>query len=288
MRELNDALLAQRRDLGRAAAERRQLLVGVLAERWRGPVGGNAEQAAELAQRPLARLVEREDAVGVQIERLGQRERRADADLGVAEEAHPLVERARREQLVQVGEDARLLVPAGVLERDVLLAAEHAAQVGPEVRLDRRDGEGAAAGGGVDAVAGVAARDRAAPAGRHGAGGPLLPGVGGQPVQRPVGHRDIQHLPAAAALALKQRRQDADRRRQRSAAQVGDLQPRHDRPAAAARGDQRQRPGIAQVVQVVAGAAAQRASLPVAADRADDLDGPCFLSLAYFSVGCGP
>src|SRR6201999_55471 len=44
-----------------------------------------------------------------------------------------------------------------------------------------------------------------------------------EPRERPVGHRDVDGLALAAAVALAQRAEDPDRRHQRAAAEVGDL-----------------------------------------------------------------
>ena len=90
-----------------------------------------------------------------------------------------------------------------------------------------------------------------------------------QPRERAVGHRDVDELALARALALAQRGEDPDRRHQPAAAEVGDLAGGLDRRAAAPAG-QPEQAGERQVVGVVTGAVAQRAVLPVARDRAVD------------------
>ena len=105
------------------------------------------------------------------------------------------------------------------------------APVLPELRLERAERDPAAVLGLVGEVAEDAARqlDLAA------AGHVLLAEVARhdhrQPRQRAVGHRDVDELPLARALALVQRGEDSDRRHQAAAAEVRDLAGRLDRRA---------------------------------------------------------
>ena len=93
-----------------------------------------------------------------------------------------------------------------------------------------------------------------------------------EPRQRAVGHRDVDELALAGAVALAQRDEDPDRGHQRPAAEVGDLaRGLHRRPVALA--GQAEQPDEPEVVHVVAGAVAVGAVLPVAGDRAVDEPG---------------
>ncbi len=69
--------------------------------------------------------------------------------------------------------------------------------------------------------------------------------------------------------ALQKRQQNIDHRRECAAADVGDQRRRHGRPVDRPRRERKQ-PGLADIVDVVAGFAALRAGLAVAGDRAID------------------
>ncbi len=162
----------------------------------------------------------------------------------------------------------RLGVGGGELQLDQVLAADAAAPVLPELRLQRAERD-PAVGALVGPVADDAAREEQVAALRHDAVAEVLAGDHRQPRQRAVGHRDVDQLTLARALALVQRGEDAERGHQRAAAEVGDLPGRLHRRAARLAG-QPEQADQPQVVHVVAGAVAHRAVLAVAADRAVD------------------
>ena len=82
-----------------------------------------------------------------------------------------------------------------------------------------------------------------------------------------VGHRDVDVASVARALRAEQRAEDGDRRRRRAAEQVGDLQVRQRRRAAAL-ARVIQHAGVAEVIDVVPGRQRARTGLSVAGERA--------------------
>ena len=84
-----------------------------------------------------------------------------------------------------------------------------------------------------------------------------------------VDHRGVDHLSLAGPLPLVERGDDAQQHEHRAAAEVGDQVQRRDRrPVAVA--DRRQRTGLRQVVDVVAGRHRQRPVLTPAGDARED------------------
>ena len=81
-----------------------------------------------------------------------------------------------------------------------------------------------------------------------------------QPRQRAVGHRDVDELALARAVALAQRGEDPERGHQRAAADVGDLPGRlHGRPVGlAGQAEQADEPEVVHVVARSGRAAARR------------------------------
>src|SRR5581483_4582942 len=175
--------------------------------------------------------------------RFTQRQHRTDAGFFTFEQVEPVAQRLRLEQRGELGqlglELARLEVGP----------AEQVAQPQPELRLERGDGEVAAVGGFVDAVAGGAAGEQAR---RRVAGEPVRhEAMGG------VGHRHDDALRAA----FDQRGEDLDHRHLPARGEVGDLHGRHRRRRIG------EHARVAEVVQVVPRLSAVRAE---AGDRADD------------------
>ncbi len=169
---------------------------------------------------------------------------------------------------LHVGVGARALE----LALDEVLAPHAATPGGPELRLERAERH-PAVGALVRAVADQRAGQLELPAPRRRALGQVAPGDEGQPGQRAVGHRHVDELPFPRArvpgrsIALAQRGQDAERRHQRAAAEVGDLSGRLNRRTVAVAAEAEQ-PDEPEVVHVVPRAVAKRPGLPVAADRA--------------------
>ena len=90
-----------------------------------------------------------------------------------------------------------------------------------------------------------------------------------EPALRAARHRDVDELALAGAVALAQGGQDPERGHLRAAAEVGDLGRGGERRAAALAREAEQ-PVAGEVVDVVPGAVAVGAVLPVAGDRAVD------------------
>ena len=152
---------------------------------------------------------------------------------------------------------------------DEVLAPDAATPRRPEARLERGERDPAVRAG-VRAVADEPARERVAAALRRRAlAGELPRRRQREPRQRAVGHRDVDVLPLAAAVALAQRGEDRERGHERAAAEVGDL-PRRLRGRPARLAGEPEQSGEGEVVEVVTGAVAQRAVLAVAGDRAQD------------------
>ncbi len=206
-------------------------------------------------------------------ERLVQLQDRLQAAVVLAREGLPLLTGAPPEDLLHLCVRRR----AGVLElrRDQLLVADPPAPGRPELRLQRAQRDPA-----ILAFVGPVADQRAGQRQVAAAGHHVLGEVGrrdhGQPGQGAVGHRDVDHLALArarsrrsVAVALAQRREDAEGRHQRTAAEVGDLAGRLHRLSAAGAG-QPQQPDQAEVVRVVARGVALGPVLAIAADRAVD------------------
>jgi hypothetical protein len=181
-------------------------------------------------------------------------------------ELGPLRARALREDPLHLA----VRIRAGRLELllDQVLAADAATPRLPELRLERPEREVAVAAG-VGPVAEVAARQLELAAARSDAVGEVLAGDHREPRERAVGHRDVDELALAGAVALTQRGEDPEGGHQRAAAEVGDLAGGLDRRPVALAG-QAEQPDEAEVVHVVAGAVAVGAVLAVAADRAED------------------
>ena len=136
------------------------------------------------------------------------------------------------------------------LALDQVLAPDARAPVAPELRLQRAERH-LAVGAGVGPVADDPARQQLRSALRHDAVAEVLAGDHRQPRQRAVGHRDVDELALARALALAQRGEDPERRHQRAAAEVGDLARGLDGRAVGLAG-QAEQPDAAEVVHVVA------------------------------------
>ena len=92
----------------------------------------------------------------------------------------------------------------------------------PELRLERAAAD-PAVGALVGQVTGDAAVEHLLAALRHAPVGEERGGDHRQPGERAVGHRDVDELALARALALGQRGEDPERRHQPAAAEVGDL-----------------------------------------------------------------
>jgi hypothetical protein len=132
-------------------------------------------------------------------------------------------------------EDVREVVSEGLLILVVLALHElrppdDLAQPREELRLERADRQVATVGTRVHRVAGEPLRQHGRP--RH------------QPV-RAVRHRDDELRPLARALAREERRKDRRHRAERARREVGDLH------GWQRRGRFRERPGPAEVVQIV-------------------------------------
>ena len=172
-----------------------------------------------------------------------------------------------------LGED-RLDAAVGVGADGVELAlgelrpADALAPCAPELRLQRAEGD-PAVGAAVGAVAEQPAGELDAPAARGRATGQVARGVHRQPRQCAVGHRDVDELALAGALALAQRGEDPERGHQRAAAEVGDLAAGLNGRAVGIAGEVEQ-PDPGQVVGVVPGSRRIRPVLAVAGDRAVD------------------
>ena len=184
----------------------------------------------------------------------------------LAGEGLPLVAPARAEDLLDL--PVRLAPRALELLVEQVLAADAVAPVAPELRLQRAERHPA-----VGALVGAVADQRAGQLGVAALRGDAVAEPAGrdhgEPAQRAVGHRDVDELALARAVALAQRREDAEGGHQRAAADVGDLPRRLHRRAAAVAG-QPEQADQAEVVHVVPAAVAVRAVLAVAGDRAVD------------------
>ena len=270
------ARLDERRDVVVAVAERREHLVGVLAEARPGllDLAGRARQldrrAEQLDRLLRARLVELDDHLAraheLAVERLVETQHRLQAAVVVRRELLPLGARLLQEDAL----DLRVRLRAGRLELllDQVLAADAAAPGLEELRLERAERH-VAVGARVRPVTDERAGQLEAPALRRRLLGEVARRDHRQPRQRAVGHRDVDELALAAAVALAQRGQDPEGGHQRAAAEVGDLAGRlHGRAVLVA--GQAEQPDQAEVVHVVARAVAERAVLAVAADRAVD------------------
>src|SRR5271165_181505 len=168
------------------------------------------------------------------------------------------------------------------LPGDQLGAAHPLAERLPELRLERTQRD-PAVGALIRAVADQRSRQRQIAPARNRPVGEVARRHERKPGQRAVGHRYDHQLPFARALgarahgaragrgsvALTQRRQDPERRHQRTAADVGDLARGLHRLTAALAG-QSQEADQPQVVHVVPGGIALGTVLAVARDRAVD------------------
>ena len=176
------------------------------------------------------------------------------------------------------------------LALDQLLAPDAAAPRLPELRLQRAQRD-PAVGALVGSIADQRARQRQTAAAGHGPVGEVRAGDHRQPRERAVGHRDVHDLALSGAglrgssaaglcrcaIALAQRREDAEGAHQRAPAEIGDLagglngMPAHPLPAhPVAIAGEPQQSDEPEVVHVVAGGVALGAGLAVARDRAVD------------------
>ena len=126
---------------------------------------------------------------------------RAEADLGVAQQGRPLGERLLAEGRAQEVEHLVATLALGPLVGDELLAAEEAAQVRPEVPLERADGDVAAIGGLVDGVAGMPSGNLLRTAPGRAARELAQQQVVDVPGDGPVEHRDVDPLAATSRAA---------------------------------------------------------------------------------------
>ena len=200
----------------------------------------------------------------LRLERLVELQDRLQAAVVLRRELEPLGACARAEDPLHLAVDLR----AGQLElrRHEILAPDPLAPRAPELRLQRAQRH-PAVGALVGAVADEPSGELQLAAPRHRAVGEIAAGDQREPGERAVGHRDVDQLTLAAALALVQRRHDAERRHQRAAAEVRDL-PRRLHRRAIALPRQAEHPHESQVVHVVARALALGPVLAVAGDRA--------------------
>ena len=221
----------QPRDLLGRVAERRQHRLGVLPQRRTGRAPRVARRARELdrhAEQPHralgAGLVDLHDHLAraheLGVERLVEAEHRLEAAVVLARERGPLVARAAREDRLDLALGLR--AARVELALDQVLAPDAAAERLPELRLERAERH-PAVGAAVGPVTDEPARQLELPALRRGALGQRARGDHRQPRQRAVGHRDVDELALAGAVALAQRDEDPDRGHQRAAAEVGDL-----------------------------------------------------------------
>jgi hypothetical protein len=202
----------------------------------------------------------------LRVERLVQVEHRLEAAVVLGRELGPLVARAPEE------DPLHLCVRFGPrrveLALDQVLPADAAAPGLPELRLERTERDPPIPAG-VRAVADQPPGELEVAAPRHHPVAQVLGRHHPEPGERAVEHRHVHELALAASLALAQRGQDAEGRRQRSAADVGDLPGRlHGR--AAGRAGQAEQPVQPEVVHVVAGAGGVGTVLAVAGDGAVD------------------
>src|SRR5580658_3519053 len=269
------AFLAPAIDLLLRVAEADEHLVGMLAE-LRGEranrAGGLRElhRDADLADLLAIGGVELDDHLArFDLRVVGdfvEGEHAADADVGLAEKLEPIVAGPGPESVCEKLLDLGAL---GGIEfvRDEILAAQRAAQVREEPRLDGTDGDELAVEGRIDVVVGDAAVE-------HGlaALGELAVGEeAGERLreerQRPVHHRDVDVLTVSGLRARHQRREHADRAVHAAAGVIGDDVVR-DGGRLAGAAQEREHAGGRDVVEIVADHVAIGAVLAVAGDRA--------------------
>src|SRR5437867_2862410 len=270
----DDAARAEPRDVGARVAEAREHGVGVLAERRRRRADrrrrvGELDRIAERAPPPV-QLDHHAAVAHLRIgERLAEGGRRAEADIEVGQLRDPRGHRLLTEPGADAPEHLLALRALDELLLDELRHTEALTEGAPEVRLEGAHRHVAAVLGLVDGVARVAAGEHGVAAHRLLPLGEVAHDVHHLPGERAVEHRDVDELPPARLLARRERRQDAHRRHERAAADVGDLHARDDgRPARGAREPDDARE--AEVVDVVPDPVAIGPVLAVAGDRAID------------------
>ncbi len=151
---------------------------------------------------------------------------------------------------------------------DPLLAAELAAEVGEELRLDRADRDPAAVPAGVHVVAGEAAGQQVVPRGRDRARREVLVQVQRHQGQHAVRHRDVEVRADTVGRPGHQCRQDRDHRVHPAARTVADRGAGQRRPAVGVAARAVEVAADREVVEVVAGPLRVRTVLAVARGRA--------------------
>jgi hypothetical protein len=200
------------------------------------------------------------------VQRLVEVEHGLQAAVVLGREGAPLLAGALGEDLLD--RSVRVAPRAGDLVLDEVLAPDPATPRLPELRLQRAEGH-PAVGAAVWAIADDRAGELEAAAVRRHVLGEVPGGDHRQPRQRAVGHRDVDDLALARAVALAQRGEDREGGHHGAAAEVGDLAGRLDRRPVGVTGEPEQ-PDEPEVVHVVARAVAVGPVLPVAGDRAVD------------------